>query len=84
MNVAAFTYTSDQISADCNFTNEITYRDKPSDVWSATVPAYVNVAGVDALTLAFPILTSSVSIATPGDYTASRWVRRRHYNPYSD
>lgn len=27
--------------------------------------------------------TSSATIATPGDETASRWVKLRHYNPYS-
>lgn len=37
----------------------------------------------NVITLAFTIQTSSVSIATAGDHTASRWVMRRHYNPYS-
>ena len=45
------------------------------------MPAYV--VSPNAATLAFTIQTSSVTIATPGDHTASRWVKRRHYNPYS-
>ena len=33
--------------------------------------------------LSFTIRTSTASIATAGDITTSRWVKRRHYNPYS-
>ena len=81
--VTAFTYTdSTNINADCNITHEIFYRNSINDVWSTTKPAYIP-GTPDATVLSFTIQTSTASIATAGDNTASRWVKRRHYNPYT-
>lgn len=79
--VGAFTYTSDQLGSDCNFSHEFFYRNTIQDAWSTVQPAYVTAPNTS--TLAFSIQTNVASIATPGDSIASRWVKRRHYNPYS-
>jgi len=82
-SVAAFTYTdSTTINADCNITHEILFKNALTDVWSTTVPSYVD-GTPDSTVLSFNIKTTSVAIATVGDLTASRWVKRRHFNPYT-
>jgi len=79
--VPGFTYTSDQLESDCNFTHQNLFRNTVNDAWSSAIPSYV--ASQDPSTLSITIQTSTVSIATPGDSTASRWVKRKHINPYS-
>ena len=82
-SVTGFTYTSSTtINADCNITHEILFRDTAQDVWSTTKPAYIS-GTPDSTVLSFTIQTSAANIATAGDITASRWVKRRHYNPHS-
>lgn len=81
--ITAFTFTLGTLAAtDCAVTHTLYYMDPTTGVYTTTAPAFVT--GPNATTLALTIQTAAASIATPGDSIASRWIKRVHFNPYSN